>query len=294
MKMIMKKYLRISILLTVLVVAIFTVSGGRGDLPSSGAQEAHSLSKTVRILAVGNSFSEDAIDQYFHEICEAAGKRVIVGNLYIGGCPLERHLSNARTDSAAYRFRRIGLDGKTITADPVTLSSALRSDQWDYVSFQQASNFSGMYDTYVSLKPLIEYVDSVTGGDRPRYMWHQTWAYSPNSTHGAFPSYGSDQKVMYDSIVSASGRVMADHPSLSLIIPSGTAIQLAREKTGNPDLTRDGYHLDPIIGRYIAACTWFEAIFGESVVGNPYRPEGLSPQEARVAQECAHAAITQR
>lgn len=292
--MIMKKYLRISILLTVLVVAIFTVSGGRGDLPSSGAQEAHSLSKTVRILAVGNSFSEDAIDQYFHEICEAAGKRVIVGNLYIGGCPLERHLSNARTDSAAYRFRRIGLDGKTITADPVTLSSALRSDQWDYVSFQQASNFSGLYDTYVSLKPLIEYVDSVTGGDRPRYMWHQTWAYSPNSTHVAFPSYGSDQKVMYDSIVSASGRVMADHPSLSLIIPSGTAIQLAREKTGNPDLTRDGYHLDPIIGRYIAACTWFEAIFGESVVGNPYRPEGLSPQEARVAQECAHAAITQR
>lgn len=285
----MKRDIRFLVAFATLVSAILTVSAGQGD---PGARRP--LSPPVRILAVGNSFSEDAIDQYFHEICEAAGKRVIIGNLYIGGCPLERHLMNARTDSAAYRFRRIGLDGKTITANPVTLSSALRSDQWDYVSFQQASNFSGMYDTYSSLRPLIEYVDSVTIDSRPHYMWHQTWAYSPTSTHGAFPNYGCDQRVMYDSIVAAGRRVMADHPSLSVFIPSGTAIQLAREKTGNPDLTRDGYHLDPLIGRYIAACTWFEAIFGESVVGNPYRPEGLGPEEARVAQEAAHAAVTKR
>ena len=94
-------------------------------LPSFSGNNAESQTPTVRILAVGNSFSEDAIDQYFHELCEAAGKRVIIGNLYIGGCSLERHLLNARTDSAAYRFRRIGHDGVTITANPVTLSSAL-------------------------------------------------------------------------------------------------------------------------------------------------------------------------
>ncbi|MDE5625793.1 MAG: DUF4886 domain-containing protein, partial [Muribaculaceae bacterium] len=40
----------------------------------------------VRILAIGNSFSEDAVDQYFHEICAAAGKKVVVGDLYIPGC----------------------------------------------------------------------------------------------------------------------------------------------------------------------------------------------------------------
>lgn len=245
---------------------------------------------TVRILAVGNSFSEDAIDQYFHEICEAAGKRVIVGDLYIGGCPLERHLLNARTDSAAYRLRRIGHDGVTITSFPVTLSSALQSDDWDYVSFQQASHVSGVYDSYSYLRPLMEYVDSVTDG-APTYMWHQTWAYSPNSTHGAFPTYGSDQKVMYDSIMAASGRVMAEHPSLSLLIPSGAAIQTARSVSGDYDFTRDGYHLDPVKGRYVAACTWFEAIFGESVVGNPYFPSGMTPEQARMAQEAAHTAV---
>ena len=90
--------------------------------------------------------------------------------------------------------------------------------------------------------------------------------------------------------MSASRRVMTDNGSLSIIIPSGTAIQYARDMSGNPDLTRDGYHLDYIIGRYIASCTWFEAVFGESVVGNSYVPAGLTAVQARMAQEAAHAA----
>lgn len=258
-------------------------------LPSFSGNNAESQTPTVRILAVGNSFSEDAIDQYFHELCEAAGKRVIIGNLYIGGCSLERHLLNARTDSAAYRFRRIGHDGVTITANPVTLSSALQSDDWNYVSFQQASPLSGKYGSYADLKPLIAYADNVTQG-RPTYMWQQTWAYSPTSTHGAFPAYNSDQKVMYDSIMSATRRVMTDYPSLKVLIPTGTAVQTARIASGNYDLTRDGYHLDRLTGRYIAACTWFEAIFGESVIGNPYHPAGMTDEQARMAQEAAHSA----
>lgn len=258
-------------------------------LPSFSGNNAESQTPTVRILAVGNSFSEDAIDQYFHELCEAAGKRVIIGNLYIGGCSLERHLLNARTDSAAYRFRRIGHDGVTITANPVTLSSALQSDDWNYVSFQQASPLSGKYGSYADLKPLIAYADNVTQG-RPTYMWQQTWAYSPTSTHGAFPTYNSDQKVMYDSIMSATRRVMTDYPSLKVLIPTGTAVQTARIASGNYDLTRDGYHLDRLTGRYIAACTWFEAIFGESVIGNPYHPAGMTDEQARMAQEADHSA----
>lgn len=268
------------------VLALFSLFVVSDTLHAAPANE-----ETVRVIAIGNSFSEDAIDQYFHEICEAAGKRVIVGNLYIGGCPLERHLLNARTDSAAYRFRRIGHDGVTITANPVTLSSALNSDDWDYVSFQQSSPLSGLYTSYGDLKPLMEYVDSVIPS-HPKYMWHQTWAYSPGSTHGAFPTYNSDQKVMYDSIMNASRRVMLDHPSLTILIPTGTAIQNARHASGNPDLTRDGYHLDKVVGRYIAACTWFESVFGESVIGNPYHPAGMSPEQARMAQEAAHAAVS--
>ena len=277
-----------------LVCLLSSIVAGHAGGMSSRARQSRPVEAgggVVRILAIGNSFSEDAVDQYFHEICAAAGKKVVVGDLYIPGCPLERHHLNALADSAAYRFRRIGLDGATITASPVKLGAALASDEWDFVSFQQSSPLSGLYSSYVTLSPLMEYVDSVAGGN-PVYMWHQTWAYSPDSAHGAFPNYGSDQKIMYDSIMGASRRVMADHPALSVLIPSGTAIQAARMAGGDYDLTRDGYHLDLLTGRYTAACTWFEAIFGESMVGNPYRPAGMTEEQARLAQEAAHTAVS--
>lgn len=277
-----------------LVCLLSSIVAGYAGGMSSRARQSRPVEAgggVVRILAIGNSFSEDAVDQYFHEICAAAGKKVVVGDLYIPGCPLERHHLNALADSAAYRFRRIGLDGATITTSPVKLGAALASDEWDFVSFQQSSPLSGLYSSYVTLSPLMEYVDSVAGWN-PVYMWHQTWAYSPDSAHGAFPNYGSDQKIMYDSIMGASRRVMADHPALSVLIPSGTAIQAARMAGGDYDLTRDGYHLDLLTGRYTAACTWFEAIFGESVVGNPYRPAGMTEEQARLAQEAAHTAVS--
>ena len=52
--------------------------------------------KTVRILAIGNSFSQDAVEQYLHELAEAEGISTIIGNMFIGGCSLERHVKNAR------------------------------------------------------------------------------------------------------------------------------------------------------------------------------------------------------
>ncbi|MBQ1952605.1 MAG: DUF4886 domain-containing protein, partial [Alistipes sp.] len=65
----------------------------------------------VRILAVGNSFAQDAVEQNLHELAAAEGIQTIIGNMYIGGCSLERHLNNARENRADYAYRKIGLDG---------------------------------------------------------------------------------------------------------------------------------------------------------------------------------------
>lgn len=48
-----------------------------------------SFAKTIKVLAIGNSFSEDAIEQNLYELGKAAGDEFIIGNLYIGGCPLK-------------------------------------------------------------------------------------------------------------------------------------------------------------------------------------------------------------
>ena len=246
--------------------------------------------KTVRILAIGNSFSQDAVEQYLHELAEAEGISTIIGNMFIGGCSLERHVKNARDNAPAYAYREIGTDGKKREKGKMSLEAVLADEDWDYVSLQQASPFSGMYETYeASLPELIEYVKARLP-KKTKLMLHQTWAYASTSKHSGFKNYNCNQLTMYQAIANAVKKA-AKANKIKIVIPSGTAIQNARTSFIGDHLNRDGYHLDVKIGRYTAACTWFERIFKHNVVGNPYAPEGLDEVRKAVAQKAAHAAV---
>ena len=155
--------------------------------------------KTVRILAIGNSFSQDAVEQYLHELAEAEGISTIIGNMFIGGCSLERHVKNARDNAPAYAYRKIGTDGKKREKGKMSLETVLADEDWDYVSLQQASPFSGMYETYeASLPELIEYVKARLP-KRTKLMLHQTWAYASTSKHSGFKNYNCNQLTMYQA-----------------------------------------------------------------------------------------------
>ena len=246
--------------------------------------------KTVRILAIGNSFSQDAVEQYLHELAEAEGISTIIGNMFIGGCSLERHVKNARDNAPAYAYRKIGTDGKKREKGKMSLETVLADEDWDYVSLQQASPFSGMYETYeASLPELIEYVKARLP-KKTKLMLHQTWAYASTSRHSGFKNYNCNQLTMYQAIADAVKKA-AKANKIKIVIPSGTAIQNARTSFIGDHLNRDGYHLDVKIRRYTAACTWFERIFKHNVVGNPYTPEGLDEARKAVAQKAAHAAV---
>ena len=251
---------------------------------------AYAQQKTVRILAIGNSFSQDAVEQYLHELAEAEGISTIIGNMFIGGCSLERHVKNARDNAPAYAYRKIGTDGKKREKGKMSLEAVLADEAWDYVSLQQASPFSGMYETYeASLPELIEYVKARLP-KKTKLMLHQTWAYASTSRHSGFKNYNCNQLTMYQAIADAVKKA-AKANKIKIVIPSGTAIQNARTSFIGDHLNRDGYHLDVKIGRYTAACTWFERIFKHNVVGNPYAPEGLDEVRKAVAQKAAHAAV---
>jgi len=127
---------------------------------------------------------------------------------------------------------------------------------------------------------------------RVDYIWHQTWAYAANSTHPGFANYDHDQLKMYQAIMEASAEVRRLVP-INLLVPCGTAIQNARTSAVGDSLTRDGYHLDLHIGRFIAACTWYESLFGKEAPVARYRPEGVSDAEAAIAKRAAHAAVQQ-
>lgn len=246
--------------------------------------------RTVRILAIGNSFSQDAVEQNLHELALTDGDTAIIGNMYIGGCSLERHVNNARDDKHNYAYRKIGTDGKKVERRDVSLLEALNDEPWDFISMQQSSPMSGLYDTYSAWLPeLYQYVKK-NNNSHARPVIHQTWAYSKDARHTGFNNYDRDQLKMYNAIVDAN-RKAAKLTGIKVIVPSGTAVQNARTSFIGDHLNRDGYHLDLSVGRFTAACTWYEKLFGRNVENNTYVPAGMSPDLARVAKKAAHASV---
>ncbi|WP_243350254.1 DUF4886 domain-containing protein [Parabacteroides sp. FAFU027] len=248
--------------------------------------------KTIRILAIGNSFSEDAAESYVDDLAKADGVQLIIANLYIGGCSLETHWNNAVNNTAAYSYRKI-VNGDTTRLDSKTLAYALADEPWDYISFQQVSQYSGRYNTYFPYLPnLMNYVKGLATNPDVQYCMHRTWAYASNSTHSEYDYYQKNQMIMYDSIVDVTSRVAA-LMGINIIIPAGTAIQNGRSSYIGDNFNRDGYHLTYGLGRYTAACTWYEKMLGKPVIGNTFAPKGLSASDIQIAQKAAHYAVVE-
>ena len=243
----------------------------------------------VKILAIGNSFSEDAVEEHLSGLVRAEGLDAVICNMYIGGCSIERHVKNLREDIPDYRYRKIDPSGKMTEVYGYTLEKVLAEEEWDYISVQQASHYSGLPETYELLPELVNFIRERVPEDAV-IMFHQTWAYSPDSSHGGYANYGRDQMNMYNAIISTVNQE-TEKVGIELIIPCGTAIQNARTSVLGTDMTRDGYHLSRPAGRYVAACTWLEAVLGVNPVGNTYCPEGMTAKECKIAQKAAHKAV---
>lgn len=241
----------------------------------------------LRILTIGNSFSDDAME-YVWQIADSLDVKVSLGNLYIGGCTIETHASNAKNNSSAYAYRT-NKKGTWNTVFNYNLSDAIKSQDWDYISLQQASGSSGMADTYGDLQYLIDYVNELKP-EHTQLVWHMTWAYQQNSTHNEFYKYSKDQMTMYNAIVSTvNSKVLTTE--IENVIPNGTAIQNARSSYLGDNLTRDGYHLKYDIGRYIAGVTLFAKLSGVSVAELEWAPYNVDENARNVAIESAMNAL---
>lgn len=283
---------KISILSLLFFLAGITCALAGQNTPFETIENRPSETKTVKILAIGNSFSEDAIEQHLHELAAAEGITTIIGNLYIAGCPLERHYNNSVNNTADYAYRKIAADGTKTGTPHTTLEKALADEQWDYISLQQASQLSGMYDSYNPfLDNLIRYVKE-RAKPGVKLIWHQTWAYARNSTHSGFANYSNDQTAMYRAIVKTSEKAFKKH-GFDILVPCGTAIQNARTTFIGDNMNRDGYHLNMEYGRYTAACTWLEAVLGDNPETNGYAPEGMTDSIKTATRMAAHAACRQ-
>lgn len=245
---------------------------------------------TLKILAIGNSFSEDAIENYLYDLARSSNKKMVIGNLYIAGASLELHVNNATADKANYSYRKTNLDGTKSSTKNISISQAIKDEEWDYISLQQASPTSGKYDIIMnSLPTLVSYVNGVKA-PKTKLVYHQTWAYQQDSDHKGFANYNRSQKTMYEAIINATKHIKKSK-TFAFIVPSGTAVQNARTSSIGDKYTRDGYHLQLDYGRFTAACTWYEMLFGKDVRNTSYKPEKVTDLQSKIAKEAAHKAV---
>ena len=264
---------------------------------------AKKYGQTLRILAIGNSFSDDGMEHLPALLKDMGVKDVELARLYVGGCTLERHMKFYNAEESAYEFyhSEAGRNKWVKAEEKYSIQQALSMGEWDISTMQHASGVSGLYESYV---PYLEQLIAAVRKAQPQaeLVWHMTWAYSTDSTHGEYPNYDRDQLKMYRAITECVHNLLGDYKSIKTIIPSGTAIQSLRESAINnspKDFTRDGYHMDLGAGRYALACTWYEKLIRpythRSMMGNTLRLDlgevKVTDQTAPYLQKAARQAV---
>lgn len=249
---------------------------------TAGELPAWPKDKPLKVLAIGNSFSEDAMRWMYDIAADCGAEDVIFANLYIGGCSLQRHVDNAKNNTRAYDYQKISEESGgqwTHTgegANGSTMAEGLQDEDWDYITIQQVSGYSGVPDSFNENG--VDYVDYMVDYIRQynpdaKIGYHMTWAYQQDSNHGDFPKYDKDQMTMYNAILqTVQETVVAKHPEIEYVIPAGTTIQNLRTSFLGDTLTRDGYHMSYNLGRYAVGLTWILKLTGWSIDDVAFTP----------------------
>ena len=241
----------------------------------------------MKILSIGNSFSEDA-QAYLHALAVQRGIDLTTVDLAIGGCSLQTHHENVTQNNAKYLY---GVNGGAWAEQLVTIEEILQREQFDAITLQQVSGLSGQYETYQPyLNELAAYVRKAQPG--ADLYFHRTWAYELDSPHGDFPRYDCDQKKMYRALCDASASACL--ATGATLIPAGDVIQTLRETVpafdyanGGESLCRDSFHMSLTYGRFAVALCWLATLSGKRVQPMPFMDlnESLITEICRVVNE---------
>jgi len=280
--------------------------------------------KTIRLLTIGNSFSNNAVT-FLERIADSVGEaRFEVARACLGGCSLEKHWNIAEHTGAHPEYKTYTYcpepGGETRGAN---LQDSLSLKEWDVVTLQQVSRKSWQRETF---EPYLGNLMKLVRERAPKadVRLHQTWAYRVDSPY--LPENNMTQRIMHDRI-----RANYEHFAKQYgcaILPSGEAVQAARETPGRtftwpeadydyqhpeapalpkqehsfavgfqwainsapegiPELRRDPNHLNAR-GCYLAGAVWYECLTGLDVTATTFAPEGMADDDAAFLRGVAH------
>lgn len=215
--------------------------------------------ETYKILAIGNSYTDDGT-AYIGDIAKGLGidtASYCVYTLTKGSTSLKHWSSVLQNDKDTVTiYRKAGTS--IVPTRKSTLVNILAQD-WDVVVLQQLSSQAINYATYnPHLRQLIDGIRAKCTNPDVAIAWQLIHAYSKGNKSNK-GLVGDDR---WRRIVNAT-QIMKQRDGIDIIIPTGTAIQIARHTDLNnaSDLTRDNTHLCYGVGRYIAACCWVQTLF---------------------------------
>ncbi|MBQ8578205.1 MAG: DUF4886 domain-containing protein [Clostridia bacterium] len=231
----------------------------------------------LKILSIGNSFSQDA-QRYLTRFARAAGDEIMTGNLEIGGCSLEQHWNYFTGETKNYGWE---VDG-VWKAEGRVLTEGIMQDKWDIITIQQVSHLAGTPETF---EPYLSNLVTAIRAMQPdaKLYFQETWEYEIGSAHGGFPEYGCDPDVMHTRVRNTCREAAKENDLI--IIPSGDAVHAAKQLAefdpdkGGQSLYRDKFHMHLTYGRYLLACVWYKTLLCKSPVGVNFLPDDIPDGE---------------
>lgn len=234
-------------------------------------KKAKRKEKTLKVLAIGNSFSEDATS-YIKQIALADNVDLRVANAFIGGCSFERHADNIKNKTTDYRLTYY-TPKETFVFSNCSLEQCITAADWDIITIQQVSSLSGKYETYMPFADeLVKYAKSFHPNVEIRI--HMVWAYA-RFYPGIVGNGYLNQNDMYEKVADAYKK-LSEHFDGAKILPSGYAMQLARKTQIGDDIHRDGFHCSEL-GRILTGWVWFECLTGISALDSKFDPKNATP-----------------
>lgn len=228
----------------------------------------------LNVLMIGNSFADDTVF-YSRRVAESYGITLNIYDAYIAGCTIEMHYNNLNSNATSYSMR--STNGTSwVYDDNKSLSDIINFQDWDIITFQQASAQIGHEESYENLSALVAQVRSMVGA-HPKFYWHETWAYDHDymEYYDYFSCFNNNQDTMFDAIIDCYQSEVKPLNIFEKLIPAGTAVQNMRTTYMGDNITRDGKHMSQVHGRYLLSLNFISTVLGIDLDMSPcgYLPE---------------------
>ena len=270
----------------------------------------------LKVLMIGNSFSLSCL-AYLPQIAAGCGQKLDLGSLYIGGCSLERHMTNVAAERAdpkakgAYRYDRVTDLGPRVIEREARLTDVLTRVKWDVVTIQQASHLSWKKDSYHPWgDDLVKTVRTLA--PQAKIVVQETWSYTPfdarlaqwkisademdarlADAYAAFAgTYGFETIRMGRAVAAWRKRLPVAYGEHTFggDVVGGRNQKPEDQFKRNADLTwsvnSDAFHLNEK-GEYLQALVWAAKLLDADLAGLTSHPACVTDDEARLMRQIA-------